>query len=68
MGQGAHGWCTGMTLGDGMGKDVGEGFWIGNTCVPIVDSCRHLAPLQNCKSERKIPIQYIKAYIWNLER
>ena len=64
MGQGAHGWCTGMTLGDGMGRDVGEG----NTCVPMVDSCRRLAPLQNCKSERKIPIQYINAYIWNLER
>ena len=22
----------------------------------------------SCKSERKTPIQYIKAYIWNLER
>ena len=33
------GWCTGMTLGDGMGRKVGGGFWMGNTCVPVADSC-----------------------------
>jgi len=26
MRQGAQGWCTGMTLRDGMGREVGEGF------------------------------------------
>ena len=25
MRQGAQGWCTGMTLRDGMGRDVGKG-------------------------------------------
>ena len=25
MGQGAWGWCTGMTQRDGMGREVGEG-------------------------------------------
>ena len=25
MRQGAQGWCTGMTLRDGMGREVGEG-------------------------------------------
>ena len=25
MKQGAQGWCTGLTLRDGMGRDVGEG-------------------------------------------
>ena len=25
--QGTRGWCTGMTLKDGMGREVGEG-WI----------------------------------------
>ena len=29
MRQGAQGWCTGMTLGDGMGREVGGGFWMG---------------------------------------
>ena len=39
MRQGAQGWCTGMTLRDGMGNEVGEGFRMGNTCTPMADSC-----------------------------
>ena len=35
----AWGWCTGMTQRDGMGREVGEGFRIGNTCTPVADSC-----------------------------
>ena len=35
----AWGWCTGMTQRDGMGREVGGGFRIGNTCTPVVDSC-----------------------------
>ena len=31
MRQGAQGWCPGMTLRDGMGKEVGGGFRMGNT-------------------------------------
>ena len=30
---------TGMTQRDGMGREVGEGFRIGNSCTPMVDSC-----------------------------
>ena len=37
--QDAWGWCTGMTQRDGMGKEVGGGFRMGNTCTPVVDSC-----------------------------
>ena len=37
--QDAWGWCTGMTQRDGTGREVGEGFGIGNTCTPVVDSC-----------------------------
>ena len=37
--QDAWGWCTGMTQRDGMGKEVGEGVRMGNTCTPVVDSC-----------------------------
>ena len=25
--------------GDGMGREEGEGFRMGNTCTPVVDSC-----------------------------
>ena len=32
-------WCTGMTQGGGMGREVGGGFMMGNTCTPTADSC-----------------------------
>ena len=34
---------TGMTQRDGMGRKVGGGFWIGNTCTPMSDSCQCMA-------------------------
>ena len=50
MRQGARGWCTGMTQRDGMGREVGGGFRMGNTCTPVVDSCQCMAKLlQYCK-------------------
>ena len=30
---------TGMTQRDGMGREEGRGFRMGNTCVPVADSC-----------------------------
>ena len=41
--QGARGWCTGMTLRDGMGTEGGGGFRMGNTCIPMADSCQCMA-------------------------
>ena len=41
MRQGAQGLCTGMTLRDGMGREVGGGFRMGNT--PMADSCQCMA-------------------------
>ena len=47
---GAQGWCTGMTLRDGVEREVGEGFRMGNTCTPMDDSCQCMAkPLQYYK-------------------
>ena len=43
MRQGAQGWCTGMIQRDGMGREVGRGFKIGNTCTPMADSCQCMA-------------------------
>ena len=37
--QEAWGWCTGMTQRDGMGREVGGGFRMGNTCTPVADAC-----------------------------
>ena len=36
--QDACGWCTGTTQRDGMGREEGGGFRMGNTCIPVVDS------------------------------
>ena len=48
--QGARGWCTGMTLRDGMGREVGGGFRMGDTYTPMADSCQCMVkPLQYCK-------------------
>ena len=43
MRQGAQGRCTGMTLRDGMGREVGERFRMGNTCTLMADSCQCMA-------------------------
>ena len=43
MRQGTQGWCTGMTQRDGMGKEVGGGFRMGDTCTPMADSCECVA-------------------------
>ena len=46
----AWGGCTGMTQRDGMGREEGGGFRMGNTCIPVADSFRYLAkPIQYCK-------------------
>ena len=37
--QDACDWCTGMSQRDGTGRAVGGGFRMGNTCIPVVDSC-----------------------------
>ena len=31
-------WCTGTAQGDGMGREEGGGFGMGNTCIPVADS------------------------------
>ena len=36
-----------MTQRDGLGREVGRGFRIGNTCTPMADSCQCMAkPIQ----------------------
>ena len=34
----AWGWCTGTTQRDGLGREEGGGFRMGNTCIPVADS------------------------------
>ena len=47
---GPYGWCTGTAQSDGMGRDEGGGFRMGNTCIPVADSFWYLAKLiQLCK-------------------
>ena len=52
--QDSWGWCTGMTRRDGTGREVGGGFRMGNTCMPMPDSCWCVAePIQYCKGKKK---------------
>ena len=37
--QDAQGWCTGTTQRDGMGREVGGGFRMGNTCIHAPAAC-----------------------------
>ena len=47
------GWCTGTTQRDGMGREEGGGFRMGNTCIPVADSFWYLARLiQLCKVKK----------------
>ena len=41
--QGAQGQCAGMTQRDGMRRDVGGGFRMGDMCTPVADLCRCMA-------------------------
>ena len=43
MRPGAQGWCTGMTLRDGVGREVGGTVRMGNTCTAMADSCEYMA-------------------------
>ena len=54
MRQGAQGGCTGKTQRDGMGREVGGGFRMGNACTPMADSCECMVkPIQYCKVKKK---------------
>ena len=39
----AQGWCTGKTQRDGIEREVGRGFRMGNTCKSMDDSCQCMA-------------------------
>ena len=40
---GAQGWCTGKTQREGMGREMGGGIGMGNTCKSMADSCQCMA-------------------------
>ena len=42
-GTSAHGWCTGKTQRDGMGREAGGGIGKGKTCKSMADSCQCMA-------------------------
>ena len=39
----ARAWCTGKTQRDGMGRVVGGGIGMGNTCISMANSCQCMA-------------------------
>ena len=47
------GWFTGTTQRDGMGREEGGGFRMGNTCIPVAASFQYRAkPIQYCKVKK----------------
>ena len=43
-----------MTQRDGTGREEGGGFRMGNTCIPVADTCLYMAkPIQYCKVKKK---------------
>ena len=52
----AWGWCTGTTQRDGMGREEGGGFRMGNTCIPVrihVDIWQNLYNIVKLKNKKK---------------
>ena len=46
----AWGWCTETTQRDGTGREDGREFRMGNTSIPVADSCLFMAKsIQYCK-------------------
>ena len=45
MRQGSQGWCTGMIQRDGMGREMGGGFRMGNTSTSMANSCQYMAKM-----------------------
>ena len=49
----AQGWGTGKTQRDGMGKEVGGGIRMGNTCKSMADSCQCMAKTTTIKKKTR---------------
>ena len=56
--------CSGLVHwddpGDGMRREVEGGFWMGNTCAPVADSCQCLAKTTTILSSNQSPIKINK--------
>ena len=52
-----QGWCTGTTLRDGEGREMGEGFRMGDICIPMADSCQRMAKTSTILLSKLLPIK-----------
>ena len=54
-----------MTQRDGMGREEGGGFRMGNTCIPVVDSFWYMAKaIQYCKVKKKKKKKLMESSWW----
>ena len=60
----AQGWCTGKTQRDGMGREVGEGIGMGNTCKPMAVSFQCMTKFTTNKKNKKI--KKLRSYSFSL--
>ena len=60
----AWGWCTGMNQRDGMGREEGGGFRMGNTCIPVEDSFQNLQTQYNIvKFKNKVKLKKNRLFL-----
>ena len=50
-----------------MGREVGGGFWMGNTCALVTDSCRCMAKTTTILQSNQPPIKINKLILKNRE-
>ena len=62
--QGARGWCTGMTQRDGMGRVVGAGIGMGNTCKPMAVSFQCMTKSTTIKKKKRRTVKKIKNAVY----
>ena len=53
-----------MTLRDGMGRELGGGFRMGNTCMPMADSCECMAKTIQFSSVQSLSCVRLFATLW----
>ena len=54
---GTHSRCSGTTQREWVGRKVGRGFRVGNTCVPMTDSCQCMAKTSTILQSNSLPIK-----------
>ena len=62
----AWGWCTGTTQRNGMGREEGGGFRMGNTCIPVVFSHPYMTTGKTIVLTRQTFVSKVMSLLFNM--